>query len=383
MPTFDIVKTSNPKKTFRVASVMGRFDLQSEKIEERFVGDIALPNEWKVGLIVGKSGTGKTTIAKQLFPDSYITNYKYEAETILDDMPESCSVEEITSAFNSVGFSSPPSWLKRYEVLSNGEKMRVDLARAILEEKKLFVFDEFTSVVDRNVAQIGSFAMQKAIRKSDKQFIAVTCHYDVEDWLLPDWIFDTDSMTFCTNEGQKKNRPSINIEIRKQRTWNETKEVWKQFSKYHYLDCSLNQNVQSYSMYVNDNLSGFIAIMRFPHAVVKNAMRISRIVIFPDYQGIGLSKILTEHIGEYLLSINEKLYGLTSHPAVVKYRRDSPLWKCLKYGRGGKSSKANSTMKSKIKTENTGKYSKNRTKDRIVTSWLYIGKQRNNSDAKP
>ena len=172
MQTFDIIKETKPNKTFRVASVIGKFDLQSEHIVERFTGQIEVDNNWQIGLIVGKSGTGKTTIAKQLFPDSYITSFKYNAETVLDDMPKDASVEQITSAFNSVGFSSPPSWLKPYSVLSNGQKMRVDLARAILSEKDLFVFDEFTSVVDRNVAQIGSFAMQKAIRKTNKKFIA-------------------------------------------------------------------------------------------------------------------------------------------------------------------------------------------------------------------
>jgi len=196
MPSFNIIKTSEPKKTFRVASIMGKFDLENNQIKEHFEGNIDINKDWQIGLIVGKSGSGKTTIAKQLFPESYITNFEYSAETILDDMPKESSVEDITKAFNSVGFSSPPSWLKPYSVLSNGEKMRVDLARAILSEQNLFVFDEFTSVVDRNVAQIGSFAMQKAIRKSNKQFIAVTCHYDVEDWLLPDWVFDTDSMPF-------------------------------------------------------------------------------------------------------------------------------------------------------------------------------------------
>jgi ABC-type ATPase with predicted acetyltransferase domain len=211
MPTFDIVKQVKPKKTFRVASVIGKFDLQSESIVEHFIGNIDIPKDWQIGLIVGKSGTGKTTIAKQLFPDSYVTNYKYEAETILDDMPKSCSVEQITSAFNSVGFSSPPSWLKPYSVLSNGEKMRVDLARAILEDAEMFVFDEFTSVVDRNVAQIGSFAMQKAIRKTSKRFIAVTCHFDVLDWLLPDWVFNTDTMTFEDFKGLKKKDPTSSL----------------------------------------------------------------------------------------------------------------------------------------------------------------------------
>jgi ABC-type glutathione transport system ATPase component len=215
MPTFNIIKTAEPKKTFRVASIMGKFDLESNQIKEHFEGNIDIKDNWQIGLIVGKSGSDKTTIAKQLFPDSYITNFEYLAETILDDMPKNCSVEDITMAFNSVGFSSPPSWLKPYLVLSNGEKMRVDLARAILEEKNLFVFDEFTSVVDRNVAQIGSFAMQKAIRKTNKQFIAVTCHFDVQDWLMPDWIFNTDTMTFQSLEGQKKIDQKLNLKYSK------------------------------------------------------------------------------------------------------------------------------------------------------------------------
>ncbi|WP_234734812.1 ATP-binding cassette domain-containing protein [Tellurirhabdus bombi] len=200
MPSFDIVKVSDPGQSFRVASVMGTFDLQASKIEERFTGQIEPPAGWQVGLIVGASGTGKTTIAKHLFPDSYVTAFEYKAGCILDDMPANCSVQDITTMFSAVGFSSPPSWLKPYSVLSNGEKMRVDLARSLLLSDKLIVFDEFTSVVDRVVAQVGSHAVQKAIRRTDKQFIAVTCHYDVEDYLQPDWVFDTNTMTFRVPE---------------------------------------------------------------------------------------------------------------------------------------------------------------------------------------
>ena len=203
MPTFDIIKEVNPKESFRVASIIGKFDLQTKNIKERFTGEIDLDSDWQIGLIVGSSGTGKSTIAKQLFSNAYITKFKYLAETILDDMPKESSVEDITKVFNSVGFSSPTSWLKPYDVLSNGEKMRVDLARCLLENRDLIVFDEFTSVVDRTVAQIGSFSMQKAIRKTNKKFIAVTCHYDVNDWLLPDWIFDTNKMEFIKTSKKK------------------------------------------------------------------------------------------------------------------------------------------------------------------------------------
>ena len=143
---------------------------------------------------MGASGTGKTTILKELFGDYIGESYKFNASAVVDDMPKDASMTEISKTLNAVGFSSPPSWLKPFNVLSNGEKMRVELARALLESPEMFAFDEFTSVVDRNVAKIGSFAMQKSIRRTKKKFIACTCHYDVEEWLTPDWVFCTNSM---------------------------------------------------------------------------------------------------------------------------------------------------------------------------------------------
>lgn len=123
----------------------------------------------------------------------------------MDDFPENLSVSEITTALCSVGFASPPDWLKSYSCLSQGEKMRVDIARTLLSEKQLAVFDEFTSVVDREVAQVASYAISKAVRRTKKQFIVVTCHYDVIDWLEPDWVFYTDTMTFDKKKNPPKN----------------------------------------------------------------------------------------------------------------------------------------------------------------------------------
>lgn len=329
MPTFNIVKESKPKKTFRVASVIGKFDLQSETIIDKFEGNIDIPENWQIGLIVGKSGTGKTTIAKQLFPDSYITNFDYSAESILDDMPQNKSVEEITSAFNAVGFSSPPSWLKPYSVLSNGQKMRVDLANAILSDKELFVFDEFTSVVDRNVAQIGSFAMQKAIRKTNKKFIAVTCHFDVEDWLLPDWIFDTDTMTFRSNEGQKKNRPEIKFEIFE----TADKSIWKMFAKHHYLSHSHNNAAKVFVACINDQIAGFLSVLSFPHPLVKNFRKVHRLVILPDYQGAGFGIKFLNEVGNYYKQNKYRFTIVTSAPSLINALKKSNNWLCKHYGR--------------------------------------------------
>ena len=313
MQTFNIIKESKPSKSFRVASIIGKFDLQNDKIIEEFKGEINLPNQWNIGLIVGKSGTGKTTIAKELFKDSIIESYEYKSDNILDDMPKECSVEEITSAFNSVGFSSPPSWLKPYSVLSNGQKMRVDLARAILENKELFVFDEFTSVVDRNVAQIGSFAMQKAIRKTNKKFIAISCHFDIEDWLLPDWIFNTDTMTFHCFEGQKKNRPEIKFEI-----YNAAdKTIWKMFAKHHYLSHSHNNAANVFIAIINNQIAGFLSVLHLPHPIAKNIKKVHRLVILPDYQGAGFGIKFLNEIGKIYKKQNYRYTIVTSAPSLI------------------------------------------------------------------
>jgi ABC-type ATPase with predicted acetyltransferase domain len=196
VPSFDVLVQSTPQQSsFRVAAVRGMFDLPEGAVSEHFAGDLQIENKpWHVGVIVGASGSGKSTIAREIFGNQNVACYA--ASSVVDDMPERADVKEITQAFNSVGFGSPPSWLKPYAVLSSGERMRVDLARALLSEVDPIVFDEFTSVVNREVAKTGSLAVQKAVRRSGRRFVAVSCHRDVLDWLEPDWVYDTDAQEF-------------------------------------------------------------------------------------------------------------------------------------------------------------------------------------------
>lgn len=209
MYNFNIIKTNNVKKTFRVAKVMNDFDVKLEHSNEHFEGHIELPEKWNIGLICGGSGTGKSTIAKELFYDNIIDNFEWTDESVLDNMNKDLTTEEIEKMFYSVGFGSVPSWLKSYKVLSNGEKMRVNLARALLE-KDFIVFDEFTSVVDRQVAKTACIAINKALKNTNKKFIAISCHKDIIEWLQPDWLFDTDTMqqVFQLAHDQKKDLKS-------------------------------------------------------------------------------------------------------------------------------------------------------------------------------
>ena len=212
MQTFNIIKKNNVKETFRVKKIMSDFDVKLEHSNENFVGSIDIPKQWNRGLIVGGSGTGKTTIINELFKNDIIDKFEYDDKSVLDNMPSNIETKDIEKMFYSVGFGSVPSWLKPYKVLSNGEKMRVDLARALLE-KDFIVFDEFTSVVDRQVAKTACIAINKAIKGTNKKFIAVSCHKDIIEWLQPDWIFDTDDMkqVFQLAHDHKKNLRLDNV----------------------------------------------------------------------------------------------------------------------------------------------------------------------------
>jgi ABC-type ATPase with predicted acetyltransferase domain len=195
-----------------VKQVQGMFDLPGDAGRQVcFSAEIpSLDEPWNIGVIVGPSGSGKTTIARQAFGDRMIEGWGWPKDrSLLDAFPETMSIREITQLLGSVGFSSPPAWLRPFHCLSNGEQFRVNLARTLAETSTgsvrgtstgsvrgmpdLAVVDEFTSVVDRTVARIGSAAIAAAVRRSNRRLVAVTCHYDVLEWLEPDWVVDMGS----------------------------------------------------------------------------------------------------------------------------------------------------------------------------------------------
>ena len=315
-----VIKTKVPE-SFRVNKVKGMFDCDFQEIVKEF--DVNIPiedKEWNVGLIVGSSGTGKSTIIREMFKDyNVFESFEWKSESIIDDFDKNFTPKQITEILSKVGFASPPDWLKPYSVLSNGQKMRADLARLVLEcDEKPFIYDEFTSVVDRTVAKIGSYAISKFIKKENKKFIAVTCHHDVKEWLEPCWIYDTDKMEFSFTRGSLR-RPKIEVVIRKA----EQRE-WSQFKDFHYLSHGHNVSAHKYIAEINGHPVGWCSVLHFPHPIIKNMKRIHRVVIKPDYQGIGLgTRLITEVAKMYKPS---RVRLVTSSPAFIASLYKSKDW---------------------------------------------------------
>ena len=274
---------------------------------------------WSIGCIVSLSGSGKSTIAKHCYGNELYGTQVWKSDKAVIDCFGDTDIKTITLMLTSVGFSSPPSWIKPYSVLSNGEKFRCDLARALLQAKDgLVVFDEYTSVVDRNVAKIGSAAVAKAIRRSgDTRFVAVTCHYDILDWLEPDWGLDTATGLV---ERRRLRRPDIELKIYKCH-YND----WRLFSKHHYLDGKkLSTSSQCYVAMFDHVPVSFCSVMA--NVGHKGRRRIGRIVTLPDYQGIGIGKRLLHFVAYKYKTAGYRVSIGTSHPAIAQSLRRDEQW---------------------------------------------------------
>lgn len=324
MPSVDILRHSDIVRTPRLVQMEGMFDVPlSKRSEEKWTVNFDLPQTWNVGLIVGPSGSGKTTIARELFGENMISEWEWPADkSLLDGFPSSMSIKEIVELLSSVGFSSPPSWVRPFHVLSNGEQFRVNMARTLAEQGELSVVDEFTSVVDRTVAQIGSAAIAKTVRRRNQKFVAVSCHYDIAEWLEPDWTYQPHTNEFYS--GRYLRRPEIKLEIRRVHS-----SAWKMFRKHHYLNASLNTSAVCFCAFWNNTPVAFTAVLHFPHPKRKNTKREHRTVCLPDYQGVGIGNALSEYVGAMCKSLGYSWISQTSHPAMIRGRAKSTKWRMI------------------------------------------------------
>ena len=191
-----ILKSTTPltsivdKDEFIIASEKA-FDCTFDGISKFYPWELPtdFPTKFKLGVIVGSSGSGKSTLLKKFgIEESPEWDLNKSIISHFD------SPDEAINKMGAVGLNTIPSWYKPYDVLSNGEKFRADVARKL---KSQAVIDEFTSVVDRNVAKAASVSLSRYIKNNDIENIVVaTCHRDILEWLQPDWAIDTDMGEF-------------------------------------------------------------------------------------------------------------------------------------------------------------------------------------------
>lgn len=362
MPRLDLDVSCPVRPSFAVAQVAGMFDVPlAERLTERFTLDVpdwlALAADesscdatpWRIGLIVGPSASGKTTIARRLFGEALAEPRPWPADRAVIDLFDELglSTERATGLLTSVGLGSPPAWIKPYHVLSGGERFRCDLARTLAAHcdnpHGLVVCDEFTSVVDRHAAQLASAAITRAVRagRIGCRLVAVTAHDDVAPWLAPDWVLNTRTRQFTRG---CLRRPELHVEL-----YRCGRRAWPLFAPHHYLSGQLSAAACTFVALCSARAP---AVSEVEPALINEAdppasrtaqpaafcatvtmigrrghRRITRLVTLPDYQGLGIGMAVAEAVGDWHLAQGQRLNVTSSHRALVAHCRRSPRWR--------------------------------------------------------
>lgn len=269
---------TNSYRAARVKSLFNaesgaNFDLDADLEIER-------DGDWKIGVVVGPSGSGKTSIGRQFFGHEAFFAPTWPGEApIIDAIGAGADFDAVTAALASVGLGDVPAWLRPFHALSMGEQFRATLARLVIDAPAKAVVDEFTSVVDRQIARIGALAFAKAWRRGAGRVVLLTPHYDVLEWLEPDWIFDTGTKAFSR---RSLRRPRIELEI-VQTTW----RYWPLFAPHHYLKLPPMPAAICYVGLVDGEPVAHLGVGCKNKGTAVEA-RACRLVVMPEWQGAGV-----------------------------------------------------------------------------------------------
>lgn len=308
-------------RSYRAARVKSLFNVESGAT---FDLSAELPIDaldWKLGLVIGPSGSGKSSIGRRIFGEPAFYRPSWPERTpIIDAIAPRATFDDVTAALSAVGLGSVPSWLRPYPVLSTGERFRADLARIVATRPAEIVVDEFTSVVDRQIARIGALAFGKAWKRGAGRAVLLSCHYDIVDWLQPDWIYDTASGRF-SGRGLRR-RPAIELDLF-ETDW----RYWPLFEPHHYLKLPKMIAARCYVGFIGEQPVAHVGVSTRPGMVEARACRL---VVMPEWQGAGVGLRFLNAVCERWRT-GRNVHGLrvptlfhTSHPGLAAaLRRDS------------------------------------------------------------
>lgn len=288
--------------------------------------------DWNIGVILGGSGSGKTTILKKC---GELKTPMFDSNKALISNFDWLEPKEATLLLTSMGLSSVPTWLRPFNTLSNGEQYRASLAYLVssAQNDEIILVDEYTSVVDRDVAKAMSFALQKYIRREKKRIILASCHYDILEWLMPDWTCSPQkggALERC--DYLRQGRPKIELQVSRVEH-----EAWSFFKKHHYMTDEANESCNFILFEWNSKPIGICCVLNTPRKGMEEAMAISRIVILPDYQGLGLGSKISSFIGGVYKQKSNRIFIKTANPALGEYfNNNTKEWRATSNNGKGK-----------------------------------------------
>lgn len=332
---YEVLLSSPVATSFRATKAANSLDIDQEKkaVHRLSIKGADITSPFNVGLVVGASGSGKTTFARQVYGEDAFREILDPSRPVIDQFPESYSYDQCAAALAGMGLTAVVCWIRPAVTLSNGQRARAEaalqLARAEVEQRPVLI-DEWTSVVDRTVAKVMSHCVQKHARKTGRSVVLLSCHYDVAEWLNPDWIIDCNAQSYTDRRGLCRD-----FQRTEQLTFDVApvgRETWRYFSKYHYLSEILpGGHIETYGLFHGGDQIGFQCFANYvPYdrkRHPKEIMHSNRTVIHPDYAGLGLGQKLITATAHDMHRRNFDVRAKFSSTPIYRAMSKDPCWR--------------------------------------------------------
>ncbi|NLX23614.1 MAG: hypothetical protein GXY55_18330 [Phycisphaerae bacterium] len=149
-----------------------------------------------ITLVTGPSGSGKSLLLRAIarhIPDSRMVHaVPFPSDvSVIDAVAPTRPLYDALGILTACGLGEPMLWIQRFDQLSDGERFRARLARALsLQQRHAssapLLCDEFGAILHRRLARSLAFNLRKLVSRRRLCLVVATSQDDLADDLRPD-----------------------------------------------------------------------------------------------------------------------------------------------------------------------------------------------------
>ena len=185
--------TTRVERSPRILEVAEAFGIGLDNKEFVVFDNLPLTvRQGDVVYITGQSGSGKSLLLKDLVVQMQERNktvvnldhVELEDRPLIDQI--GADTNDAIRLLSTAGINDAYLFVRKPSELSDGQRYRFRLAKAIETGAKVWAADEFMAVLDRTAAKVIAYSVQKTARRVGATLMVATTHTDMVKDLSPD-----------------------------------------------------------------------------------------------------------------------------------------------------------------------------------------------------
>ncbi len=280
-----------------------------------------------ITLVTGPSGSGKSLLlgelAKQVGTARVVGEVPFPRDVaVLDAVAPRRPMGEALADLTAAGLGEPMLWIRRFEQLSEGERFRARLARAVSLQRRSaswapLICDEFGAVLHRRLAKALASNMRQLASREGLCLVLATSQTDLEGDLQPEQVVRLGGDEPVVEQNKRKRKvtvPRLSF-ARQLRIERGTIRDYQAFSGMHYRKRDNLGYVDKVFVARERGSGQLLGIVVYGHCTLELALRnrvtcrryvrrprllnkemrvLKRLVVHPDVRGCGMGRWLVQ-----------------------------------------------------------------------------------------